>query len=62
SAETQMERKIIDFLRQNGKSIALTIAKEIGLDKSTVNRHLYNLQRSNQVFNSNEKPPVWDLM
>ncbi|KAK9964891.1 hypothetical protein ABG768_006021 [Culter alburnus] len=62
SAESEMERKIIDFLRQNGKSTALIIAKGIGLDKSTVNKHLYNLQRSNQVFSSNEKPPVWDLM
>ncbi|ROK15908.1 Interferon-induced, double-stranded RNA-activated protein kinase [Anabarilius grahami] len=62
SAESEMERKIVNFLRQNGKSTALTIAKGIGLDKSTVNRHLYSLERSKQVFRSNEKRPVWDLM
>uniref|UniRef100_A0A671LVH7 Z-binding domain-containing protein n=1 Tax=Sinocyclocheilus anshuiensis TaxID=1608454 RepID=A0A671LVH7_9TELE len=61
-ADTEMEREICDFLRRNGKSTALIIAKEIGLDKSTVNKHLYNLERSNQVFKTDEQPPVWGLM
>uniref|UniRef100_A0A8C2BMC1 Protein kinase containing Z-DNA binding domains n=1 Tax=Cyprinus carpio TaxID=7962 RepID=A0A8C2BMC1_CYPCA len=60
-ADSEMERKICDFLRRNGKSIALVIAKEIGPDKRTVNKHLYNLERSNQVFKTDNKPPVWDL-
>lgn len=62
SADTEMERKICDFLRRNGKCIALVIVKEIGPDKRTVNKHLYNLERSNQVFKTDEQPPVWDLM
>uniref|UniRef100_A0A8C2CBB2 Z-binding domain-containing protein n=1 Tax=Cyprinus carpio TaxID=7962 RepID=A0A8C2CBB2_CYPCA len=60
-ADSEMERKICDFLRRNGESTALVIAKEIGPDKRTVNKHLYNLERSNQVFKTDNKPPVWDL-
>ncbi|XP_052428256.1 eukaryotic translation initiation factor 2-alpha kinase pek-1-like [Carassius gibelio] len=62
SADTEMERKICDFLRRNGKSTALVIAKEIGTDKRTVNKHLYNLERSKQVFKTDKQPPVWDLL
>lgn len=63
SADTEMERKICDFLKLKGKSTALIIAKDIGSDKRTVNRHLYNLERSKQVFKTgDEQPPVWDLM
>nr|ABV26701.1 PKZ [Gobiocypris rarus] len=62
SDETEMERKILDFLGRNGKSKALIISKEFGLNRSTVNRHLYKLQKSKQVFGTNETPPVWDLM
>ncbi len=61
SADTEMERKICDFLKLNGKSTALIIVKEIGPDKRTVNKHLYNLERSNQVFKTDGQPPVWDL-
>ncbi|KAL0178691.1 hypothetical protein M9458_027585, partial [Cirrhinus mrigala] len=62
SADTEMERKICDFLRRNGKSKALVISKEFGLDKRTVNKHLYSLERSNQLFKSEELPPIWDLV
>ncbi|CAM4728084.1 unnamed protein product [Leuciscus chuanchicus] len=62
SADSEMERKIVDFLRQNGKSTVLIIFKEFGISRSTANRHLYNLERSKQVFRTNENPPVWDLM
>ncbi|KAF4106151.1 hypothetical protein G5714_013813 [Onychostoma macrolepis] len=62
SADTEMERNICDFLKQNGKSKALIISNKFGLDKCTVKKHLYNLQRANQVFKSDELPPVWDLM
>lgn len=62
SADTEMERKICDFLKQNGKSNALTISNKFGLRKSTVNKHLYNLESSNHVFKTDELPPVWDLM
>ncbi|XP_058650855.1 eukaryotic translation initiation factor 2-alpha kinase 3-like isoform X2 [Onychostoma macrolepis] len=62
STNTEMGRKICDFLKQNGKSTALIIAKDIGADKSTVNKHLYNLERANQVFKTDKLPPVWDLM
>ncbi len=62
STDTEIERKICDFLRRNGKSTALIIVKEIGPDKRTVNKHLYNLERSNQVFKTDGQPPVWVLM
>ncbi len=62
SADTEMEKKICDFLKLNGKSTALMIAKEIGSDRHTVNKHLYNLETSKQVFKTDEQPPVWDLM
>lgn len=62
SADSEMERKIVDFLRQNGKSTVLIIFKKFGISRSTANKHLYNLERSQQVFRSNENPPVWDLM
>ncbi len=63
SADTEMERKICDFLKLNGKSTALMIVKEIGADKRTVNKHLYNLERSKQVFKTgDEQRPVWDLV
>ncbi|XP_056088614.1 protein kinase containing Z-DNA binding domains [Rhinichthys klamathensis goyatoka] len=62
SADFEMEKKIVDFLRQNGKSTVLIIFKKFGLNRSTANRHLYNLERSQQVFKSNKTPPVWDLM
>ncbi|XP_073690650.1 interferon-induced, double-stranded RNA-activated protein kinase-like [Garra rufa] len=61
SADTEMERKIYDFLR-NGKRRALDIAKKFGLDKRTVNKHLYSLEKSNKVFKTNEVPPIWELM
>lgn len=59
---SEIEKKILDSLRQNGRSTALMIAKDIGLDKATVNRHLYKLRTSKLLFSSDEKPPVWDLM
>jgi len=62
SADFEMEKMIVDFLRQNGKSTVLTIFKKFGLNRSTANRHLYNLEKSQQVFKSDENPPVWDLM
>ncbi len=62
SADTEMERKICDCLKLNGKSTALMIANEIGSDRHTVNKHLYNLETSKQVFKTDEQPPVWDLM
>lgn len=42
--------------------LALIISKDIESDKSIVNRLLYSLEKSKQVFRSNETPPVWDLM
>uniref|UniRef100_A0A8C1TZG8 Protein kinase containing Z-DNA binding domains n=1 Tax=Cyprinus carpio TaxID=7962 RepID=A0A8C1TZG8_CYPCA len=62
SADTEIEKQICDFLRRNGKSTALKIAKEIRLDKRIVNKHLYVLQKSNQMSVTNETPPVWDLL
>uniref|UniRef100_A0A9J7XN15 Protein kinase containing Z-DNA binding domains n=1 Tax=Cyprinus carpio carpio TaxID=630221 RepID=A0A9J7XN15_CYPCA len=62
SADTETEKRICDVLRLKGKSTALIIAKEIGLDKRIVNKHLYILQKSNQVFKTDEQPPVWDLL
>uniref|UniRef100_A0A673FNX6 Eukaryotic translation initiation factor 2-alpha kinase-like n=1 Tax=Sinocyclocheilus rhinocerous TaxID=307959 RepID=A0A673FNX6_9TELE len=62
SGDTEIEKKICDFLRRNGKSNALKIAEEIGLDECIVNKHLYSLQKSNQVSGTNETPPVWDLL
>ncbi len=63
SADTEMEKKICDFLKLNGKSTASMIVKEIGADKRTVNKHLYSLERSKQVFKTgDEQPPVWDLV
>uniref|UniRef100_A0A8C1AHH1 non-specific serine/threonine protein kinase n=1 Tax=Cyprinus carpio carpio TaxID=630221 RepID=A0A8C1AHH1_CYPCA len=62
SADTEIEKQICDFLRRNGKSTALKIAKEIRLDKRIVNKHLYILQKSNQMSVTNETPPVWDLL
>ncbi|XP_073690909.1 interferon-induced, double-stranded RNA-activated protein kinase-like isoform X2 [Garra rufa] len=62
SADTEMERKICDFLRRNGKSNALDIAKELKLDKRTVNKHLYDLEKSNQLFKTDEVPPIWDFI
>jgi len=62
SADFEMEKKIVDFLRQNGKNTVITIFKKFGLNRSTANRHLYNLEKSQQVFKSDENPPVWDLM
>ncbi|XP_073690648.1 interferon-induced, double-stranded RNA-activated protein kinase-like [Garra rufa] len=62
SADTEMERKICDFLRQNGKCKALIIAQHFGLDKPTVNKHLHNLKISNQLFKTNEDTSIWDLM
>uniref|UniRef100_A0A671RAS4 Uncharacterized protein n=1 Tax=Sinocyclocheilus anshuiensis TaxID=1608454 RepID=A0A671RAS4_9TELE len=59
---SEIEKTICDVLRRNGKSNALKIAKEIGLDKRIVNKHLYSLQKSNQVSGTNETPPVWDLL
>ncbi|XP_051508332.1 protein kinase containing Z-DNA binding domains isoform X2 [Myxocyprinus asiaticus] len=60
SAKNEMER-ICDFLRQNGESNALKIAKELKLDKSTVNKHLYSLLESKQLNRSARNPPVWSL-
>uniref|UniRef100_A0A8C1YTU7 Protein kinase containing Z-DNA binding domains n=1 Tax=Cyprinus carpio TaxID=7962 RepID=A0A8C1YTU7_CYPCA len=62
SADTETEKRICDVLRLKGKSTALIIAKEIRLDKRIVNKHLYILQKSNQVFKTDEQPPVWDLL
>ncbi|XP_050981699.1 eukaryotic translation initiation factor 2-alpha kinase 3-like [Labeo rohita] len=62
SADTEVERKISDFLRRNGKSKALVIAKEFRIDKHTANKHLYNLERSNKAFKTDEQPPIWDLV
>uniref|UniRef100_A0A672L2J2 Uncharacterized protein n=1 Tax=Sinocyclocheilus grahami TaxID=75366 RepID=A0A672L2J2_SINGR len=62
SGDAEIEKKICDVLRRNGKSNALKIAKEVGLDKRIVNKHLYSLQKSNQVSGTNETPPVWDLL
>lgn len=62
SEDSEIEKQICDVLRRNGKSNALKIAKEIKVDKRIVNKHLYNLERSNQVFKTDELPPVWDLL
>ncbi|XP_042593528.1 protein kinase containing Z-DNA binding domains isoform X3 [Cyprinus carpio] len=61
-ADSEMERKICDLLRRDGKSKALIISNKLGLDKRTVQNHLYSLERSNQVFKTDEQPPVWDLI
>uniref|UniRef100_A0A8C2C9U1 Protein kinase domain-containing protein n=1 Tax=Cyprinus carpio TaxID=7962 RepID=A0A8C2C9U1_CYPCA len=62
SADSEMERKICDLLRRDGKSKALIISNKLGLDKRTVQNHLYSLERSNQVFKTDEQPRVWDLI
>uniref|UniRef100_A0A8C1MWE3 Protein kinase domain-containing protein n=1 Tax=Cyprinus carpio TaxID=7962 RepID=A0A8C1MWE3_CYPCA len=62
TARSVLVERICDFLRQNGRSKALIIARAVKRDKSTVNRHLYSLQKSNQVFRTTENPPLWDLI
>ncbi|KAK2896230.1 hypothetical protein QQF64_006423 [Cirrhinus molitorella] len=62
STDSEIERKIYDFFRRNGKSKALIISKEFGLDKRTVNKHLYTLESSKQLFRTDEDPPIWDLV
>uniref|UniRef100_A0A8C2GWA2 Protein kinase containing Z-DNA binding domains n=1 Tax=Cyprinus carpio TaxID=7962 RepID=A0A8C2GWA2_CYPCA len=62
SADSEMEREICDLLRRDGKSKALIISNKLGLDKRTVQNHLYSLERSNQVFKTDEQPRVWDLI
>ncbi|XP_043110715.1 interferon-induced, double-stranded RNA-activated protein kinase [Puntigrus tetrazona] len=61
SQMSEMERKICDFLRENGRSKPQAISIELGVDKSTVNKHLYNLERSNHVIKTDHRPPVWEL-
>ncbi|XP_050981700.1 eukaryotic translation initiation factor 2-alpha kinase 3-like [Labeo rohita] len=56
-----MERKILEFLRQNGRSKAQTISEAVKQNKSMVNRHLYRLQTLNHVFRTKGNPPLWDL-
>ncbi|XP_051945528.1 protein kinase containing Z-DNA binding domains isoform X2 [Xyrauchen texanus] len=60
SADNEM-KKICDFLRQNGESSALKIAKGVGLLKPTVNKHLYSLLELKLLNKSDGKPPVWSL-
>ncbi|RXN09378.1 interferon- double-stranded RNA-activated kinase-like protein [Labeo rohita] len=62
SADTEVETKICNFLRRNGKSKAFVISKQCGLDKRIVNKHLYSLEKSNQLFKCTEQPPIWDLV
>lgn len=64
SAENEIEMRICDYLRRHGRSTVQDIFKELKLEKSTVNRHLYSLQASKQVFKTVEdnKRPVWDLV
>ncbi|KAF5901733.1 Z-DNA binding protein kinase, partial [Clarias magur] len=62
SADAEMEERICAYLRGNGKSTALVISKALSVDKKLVNKHLYDLERSKQVFKTGEQPPVWNLL
>lgn len=59
--KAEMETRIVDFIKNNGKSTALTISKALGVDKKIINKHLYQLQKSNLLKMTEGIPPVWDL-
>nr|XP_055026882.1 protein kinase containing Z-DNA binding domains [Misgurnus anguillicaudatus] len=59
--EAEMETRIIDFIKNNGECTALIISKALGVDKKIINKHLYKLQKSNLLKNTEGIPPVWDL-
>ncbi|XP_073729597.1 interferon-induced, double-stranded RNA-activated protein kinase-like isoform X2 [Misgurnus anguillicaudatus] len=61
NVEAEMEMRIIDFIKNNGECTALIISKALGVDKTTTNKHLYKLQKSNLLKMTEGKPPVWDL-
>ncbi|KAL1263686.1 hypothetical protein QQF64_006425 [Cirrhinus molitorella] len=62
STDTEIKSNICHFLKRKGKSKALDIAKEFKLERSTVNKHLYSLEKSKQLFKTDEEPPIWDLV
>ncbi|XP_065152313.1 interferon-induced, double-stranded RNA-activated protein kinase-like [Paramisgurnus dabryanus] len=59
--EAEMETRIIDFIKKNGECTALIISKALGVNKNTINTHLYNLGESNLLKVTEGLPPVWDL-
>ncbi|XP_056617445.1 protein kinase containing Z-DNA binding domains isoform X2 [Triplophysa dalaica] len=61
-SEGEMKARILDFLRRNGKSTALSISKDLKVSRGEANKHLYGLEKSKQVKKDDGTPPIWDLM